>query len=145
MKRIRLYELAKELRLESRQVVADARRLGAMAGSPSSSVDESVANRIRELYFPKKSTANEPRTARLVKVHKPAAAATAKGQTEEQAVQEPATGATETAAKPMLKTTSGTRIIKLAPKPANDLYSAALDAPGWPPRQGPSQEGSKIQ
>jgi translation initiation factor IF-2 len=118
MKRIRLYELAKELRLESRQVIADARRLGVMAGSPSSSVDESVANRIREFYFPKKSTANEPRTARLVKTHKPAAAASVKGQTEEQTVQEPATGATETAAKPMLKTTSGTRIIKLAPKPA---------------------------
>ncbi|HEX5082647.1 MAG TPA: translation initiation factor IF-2 [Blastocatellia bacterium] len=105
MKRVRLYELAKELRLESRQVVSDARRLGAMASSPSSSVDEGVANRIRELYFPKKSAANEPRAARLVKAHKPAPV---KQQTEEQAAQKPAP-----------ETTGGTRIIKLAAKPAS--------------------------
>jgi translation initiation factor IF-2 len=61
MKRVRLYELAKELRLETRQVVADARRLGAMVSSPSSSVDEGIANRIRELYYPKKPAATEHR------------------------------------------------------------------------------------
>src|SRR5215831_1687619 len=71
MKKVRLYELAKELRLETRQVIADARRFGAMVSSPSSSVDEKVANRIRELYFPKKPAASQPRAARLVKAHKP--------------------------------------------------------------------------
>ena len=40
---------SEELRLETRQVLADARRFGAMASSPSSSVDERTANRIREL------------------------------------------------------------------------------------------------
>jgi translation initiation factor IF-2 len=118
MKRIRLYELAKELRLESRQVIADARRLGAMASSPSSSVDESVANRIRELYFPKKSAADEPRNARLVKAHKPATAATAKRETGEQDVQKSTPGEHEGVTKPQPEAVGRTRIIKLAPKPA---------------------------
>src|SRR5215813_11415459 len=71
MKKVRLYELARELRMETRQVLADARRFGAMVSSPSSSVDEKTANRIRELYFPKKPATVEPRAARLVKAHKP--------------------------------------------------------------------------
>ena len=107
MKRVRLYELAKELRLETRQVVADARRLGAMVSSPSSSVDERTANRIRELYYPKKPAATEHRAARLLKAHKPSAtpsetpeAPAVERQMEEQAIREPAVGATETTAEP---------------------------------------------
>src|SRR5215813_10448971 len=118
MKKVRLYELAKELRLETRQVIADARRFGAMVSSSSNSVDEKVANRVRELYFPKKSVATEPRAARLVKAHKPseepaaaATAATAEEQTEgpaiQKAIREPEP---EAAAKPRPRTTSGTRI-----------------------------------
>src|SRR5262245_53972131 len=122
MKRVRLYELAKELRLETRQVVVDARRFGAMVSSPSSSVDEKTANRIRELYYPKKSAAGQPRAARLVKAHKPAAppvetpeAPATERRAEDQAIQEPAP---EAAAEPPPRTASRTRIIKLAPKPA---------------------------
>src|SRR6266542_1344272 len=107
MKRVRLYELAKELRLESRQVVVDARRLGAMVNSPSSSVDEKTADRIRELYYPKKPAATEHRAARLVKTHKPAAtpvetpkAPAAERKPEDQAVQKPAHSAPEAAAEP---------------------------------------------
>ncbi|MBO0726188.1 MAG: translation initiation factor IF-2 N-terminal domain-containing protein, partial [Blastocatellia bacterium] len=135
MKKVRLYELAKELRLETRQVIADARRFGAMVSSSSSSVDEKVANRIRELYFPKKSAATEPRAARLVKAHKPveapvettSAAATAKGQTDGPALQKATRKPeTEAAAKPLSRTTSGTRIIKLTPKPAAIKSAQAL-------------------
>src|SRR5262245_10082359 len=126
MKRVRLYELAKELRLETRQVVADARRLGAMISSPSSSVDEKTADRIRELYYPKKPAATEHRAARLVKAHKPAAppvetpeAPAAERQMEKQAAQEPAPAAPGATAEPSPRTASRTRIIKLAPKPAS--------------------------
>jgi translation initiation factor IF-2 len=125
MKRVRLYELAKELRLETRQVVADARRFGAMVSSPSSSVDEKTANRIRELYYPKKPVVTEHRAARLVKAHKPAAtpvempeAPAAERHAEEQSVQEPAGDALEATAQQPPRTTGRTRIIKLAPKPA---------------------------
>ncbi|HEY7180567.1 MAG TPA: translation initiation factor IF-2 [Blastocatellia bacterium] len=146
MKKVRLYELAKELRLETRQVIADARRFGAMVSSSSSSVDEKVANRIRELYFPKKSADSEPRAARLVKAHKPvettggaatpatpatpatlATLATLEGQTEgpaiRKATREPGP---ETAEKPVSRTPSGTRIIKLTPKPAPMRPAQAL-------------------
>src|SRR5262245_16055770 len=125
MKRVRLYELSKELKLETRQVVADARRFGAMVSSPSSSVDEKTADRIRELYYPKKTVVTEHRAARLVKAHKPAAtpaenpeAPAAERRAEKQAVQEPAGAAPEAAAEQPPKTASRTRIIKLAPKPA---------------------------
>jgi translation initiation factor IF-2 len=126
MKRVRLYELAKDLRLETRQIVADARRLGAMVSSPSSSVDEKTADRIRELYYPKKPAATERRAARLVKAHKPAArpvetpeAPAAERQTEKQAAQEPAPAAPGATAEPSPRTVSRTRIIKLTPKPAS--------------------------
>src|SRR5215475_15455276 len=122
MKNVRLYELAKELRLETRQVIADARRFGAMVSSSSSSVDEKVANRIRELYFPKKPAGAGPRAARLVKGHKPVettgAAATLEVQMEGPAIQKAAREPEpEAAEKPVSRTTSGTRIIKLTPKP----------------------------
>src|SRR5215813_7771533 len=104
MKKVRLYELARELRMETRQVLADARRFGAMVSSPSSSVDEKTANRIRELYFPKKPAATEHRAARLVKVHKPAAtpvetpeASAAERKPEDQTVQKLAHTAPEAA------------------------------------------------
>jgi translation initiation factor IF-2 len=125
MKRVRLYELAKELRLETRQVVADARRFGAMVTAPSSSVDERTADRIRELYYPKKTATNEYRAARLVKAHKPVAptveepeAAASERQTEDRAIQKPAHGAHKAEAKPQASESSRTRIIKLTPKPA---------------------------
>jgi translation initiation factor IF-2 len=136
MKRIRLYELAKELRLETRQVIADARRLGAMIGSASSSVDESVANRIREIYFPKKPAANEPRAARLVKGHKPATTAIT-GQPVEKTETEKAddTAKTPPQTTKTTKTEGGTRIIKLAPKPAPMKPAPAKTEAPAPSRQ----------
>jgi hypothetical protein len=54
MSKVRIYDLAKELRLESRKILEDARRFGAMVSAPSSSVDAAVAEKIREMYYPKK-------------------------------------------------------------------------------------------
>ncbi|MBO0860076.1 MAG: translation initiation factor IF-2 [Chloracidobacterium sp.] len=114
MKKVRLYELAKELRLETRQVLADARRFGAMVSSSSSSVDEKLANRIRELYFPKKNASTDPRPARLVKARKPVETPAADEGQITSREPEP-----EASAKPLPRTTKWeTRIIKLTPKPA---------------------------
>src|SRR5262245_5838313 len=125
MKTVRLYELPKESRLETRQVVADARRFGSMVITPSSSVDEGTAERIRELYYPKKPAASEHRAARLVKATKPAEppvegaeAAAPEIQTGDLAVLISAPGAPETKAQPQAGAASQTRIIKLTPKPA---------------------------
>src|SRR6266508_531135 len=144
MKRVRLYELAKELRLETRQVVVDARRLGAMVSSPSSSVDEKTADRIRELYYPKKPAATEHRAARLVKTHKPAAtpvetpeAPAAERKPEDQAVQTPAHSAPEAAAEPQAGAAGRTRIIKLTPKPAPVKPAPSTRPPAQPSTQAP--------
>src|SRR5262245_1301645 len=140
MKRVRLYELAKELKLETRQVVADARRLGAMVSSPSSSVDEKTADRIRELYYPKKPAATEHRAARLVKAHKPAAAPVetpeapaAERKPEDRAFQKPAHSAPEAGAEPQAGAAGRTRIIKLTPKPAPVRPAPSTRPPAQPP------------
>ncbi len=72
MSKVRIYELAKELRLESRKVLEDARRFGAKVSATSSSVDAAIAEKIRERYYPKKQSAQ--RAPRLVKAHKTAPA-----------------------------------------------------------------------
>ncbi len=141
MKRVRIYELAKELRLENHRVIVDARRLGAMVSVPSSTVDEATANRIRELYYPKKPAVNEARAARLVKSHKPAASpveATAdSARTERKTIGKPAVAAADVAGKPEPRTNaaSRTRIIKLTPK------AAPVAGPAQPP---PAQPATRV-
>lgn len=72
MGKVRIYELAKELKLENRKVLEDARRMGVDVSVPSNTLDENIAEKIRETYYPKKEAANLHRTARLVKA-KPSA------------------------------------------------------------------------
>jgi translation initiation factor IF-2 len=72
MGKVRIYELARELKLESRKVIEDARRLGVDVSVASNTVDEVIADRIREQYYPKKEQAVSQRAVRLVKTHKPA-------------------------------------------------------------------------
>jgi translation initiation factor IF-2 len=71
MSKVRIYDLSKELRLDPRKVIEDARRLGADVSVPSNSVDKALADRIRERYYPKKQ--NRVQVARLVKTQKPVA------------------------------------------------------------------------
>ena len=72
MGKVRIYELAKELKLENRKVLEDARRMGVDVSVPSNTLDENIAEKIRETYYPKKEATNIHRTARLVKA-KPSA------------------------------------------------------------------------
>src|SRR5437868_14757096 len=71
MGKVRIYELARELKLESRKVLEDARRLGVDVSVPSNSLDDAIADKIREQYYPKKEAPAVHRTARLVKTIKP--------------------------------------------------------------------------
>ncbi|MFZ4629333.1 MAG: translation initiation factor IF-2 [Blastocatellia bacterium] len=65
--KVRIYDLAKELKLESKKVLDDARMMGVDVNVASNSVDDIIAARIREKYYPKKEpTAASPR-ARLIK------------------------------------------------------------------------------
>src|ERR1051325_11521606 len=63
--KIRIYDLAKELKLDNKKVIEDARREGIDVSVPSNTVPNEVAERIRAKYFPKKAT---PKVApRLIK------------------------------------------------------------------------------
>src|ERR1051325_8161053 len=66
--KIRIYDLAKELKLDNKKVIDDARREGIDVSVPSNSVPLEVAERIRTKYFPKKALpAAGPRLVKTVK------------------------------------------------------------------------------
>jgi len=52
--KIRIYDLALELKLDNSRVIEDARREGIDVSVPSNTVPHEVAERIRLKYFPKK-------------------------------------------------------------------------------------------
>ena len=64
--KIRIYELAKELKREPKQIIEDARRAGVDVSVPSNTVPKEVAEKIRNKYYPKKETA-PARAIKLVK------------------------------------------------------------------------------
>ncbi len=82
MGKVRIYDLAKELKLESKKVLEDARRLGVDASVPSNTLPDAVAAKIREMYYPKKEPVAAKPTARLIK-HLPSAASPAPAHTPE--------------------------------------------------------------
>ena len=74
--KIRIYDLAKELKLDTKRLIEEVRREGVDVSVPSNSVSKELAEKIRNKYFPKK----EPAVKRGVRVVKRA----------ERAVEEPA-------------------------------------------------------
>ena len=67
--KIRIYDLAKELKLDNKRVMDDARREGIDVSVPSNTIPMEVAERIRTKYYPKKATpAAGPRLVKTVKV-----------------------------------------------------------------------------
>jgi translation initiation factor IF-2 len=70
--KIRIYDLAKELKLDNKKVMEDARREGIDVSVPSNTVPHEVAERIRTKYFPKKvAKAVGPRLVKTVKQPEP--------------------------------------------------------------------------
>ncbi|HEV2762471.1 MAG TPA: translation initiation factor IF-2 N-terminal domain-containing protein, partial [Pyrinomonadaceae bacterium] len=70
--KVRIYDLARELKQESKRIIEDARREGIDVSVPSNTVPKEVAERIRNKYFPKKEV-TVPRAVRVVKkAHRPA-------------------------------------------------------------------------
>ena len=64
--KVRIYDLARDLKQDTKRIMEDLRREGADVSVPSNSVSKELAEKIRNKYFPKVETA--PR--RLVKVIK---------------------------------------------------------------------------
>ncbi len=70
--KVRIYDLAKELKLDTKRLIEEVRREGVDVSVPSNSVSKELAEKIRNKYFPKKETA----VKRAVKVVKRAVVAT---------------------------------------------------------------------
>jgi translation initiation factor IF-2 len=70
---VRLYDLAKELKLDTKRVIEDVRREGLDVSVPSNSIPKEVADKIRNKYFPKKEISTAKRTVRIVKHARPTA------------------------------------------------------------------------
>src|SRR5215213_1618560 len=64
--KVRIYDLAKELKLDTKRLIEEVRREGVDVSVPSNSVSKELAEKIRNKYFPKKETAVK-RTVRVVK------------------------------------------------------------------------------
>src|SRR6266850_2377478 len=74
--KIRIYDFAKELKLDNKKVMEDARREGIDCSVPSNTVPHEVADRIRQKYFPKKLAPQVgPRLVKHAKVVEPVEAA----------------------------------------------------------------------
>jgi translation initiation factor IF-2 len=69
--KVRIYDLAKELKLESKRLIEEVRREGVDVSVPSNTVSKELAEKIRNKYFPKKETV-APRAIRVVKKAAPA-------------------------------------------------------------------------
>ena len=124
MGKVRAYDLAKELKIESRKVVEDARRLGVDISVPSNTIPDNIAAKIREMYYPKRKeeVTNLPRTARLIK-HASSTTSTTPAPTVQAVVD-------------AQSSQSATRVIKLAPPP----QSAAKEIKLAPPPQSATKE-----
>ena len=125
--KVRIYDLAKELKLDTKRLIEEVRREGVDVSVPSNSVSKELAEKIRNKYFPKKETT----VKRAVKVVKRAAlptpdapavedeaevheaepiVAAAPTAAPEPAIDSPATHATTTAAPP--KPAPPTKLVK---------------------------------
>ena len=88
---VRIYDLARELKQDTKRVIEELRREGADVSVPSNSVTKEIAEKVRNKYFPKTETAPK----RLIKVIKKAPKA--------EELAEPEIAEFETAAPPEVK------------------------------------------
>ncbi len=64
--KVRIYDLAKELKQESKRILEDVRREGVDVSVASNTISKELAEKIRNRYFPKKEV-SAPRAVRVVK------------------------------------------------------------------------------
>ncbi len=156
MGKVRIYELARELKMESRKILEDARRLGVDASVPSNTLDDAIADKIREMYFPKKEPVSSPRTARLVKAAKPAPSETPEAPVTTVAPAAPVAPTTPTTPPPAPTVVQPTppppappdplkpRVVKLQPPPPEPPTPVQVEAKVAPPVEAPAPEPEAI-
>jgi translation initiation factor IF-2 len=132
MTKIRLYELAKQLKLEPKKVIEDARRMGIDVHVPSNSVSEKEAELIRSKYFAKKEEAPRPKVILKKKVHtEDAAAQPVPVETEAAPLEEEPTARPERL-EPEPEPTPMMRTVQLQKKKVKPLEPAAEPVPASP-------------
>jgi translation initiation factor IF-2 len=67
--KVRIYDLAKDLKIDTKRLIEEVRREGVDVSVPSNSISKELAEKIRDKYFPKQSAA----VKRAVKIVKKAA------------------------------------------------------------------------
>jgi len=72
--KVRIYDLAKELKLDTRRLIEEVRREGVDVSVPSNSVSKELAEKIRNKYFPKKETTVKRASKVVRRVEAPPAA-----------------------------------------------------------------------
>jgi len=126
--KIRIYDLAKELKLDTKRLIEEVRREGVDVSVPSNSVSKELAEKIRTKYFPKKETAVK-RGIKVVKkaeraieeppaVEGEASAQVATPEPEVSTQPSPTPVPDETAAPETLATPSAPSILESAKQPA---------------------------
>src|SRR4030095_13098063 len=95
--KVRLYDLAKELKIDTKRLIEEVRREGVDVSVPSNSVSKELAEKIREKYFPKKDTAVKRAIRVVKKAARPAEEPPAEGEEPAAEVAEPAPVEAETA------------------------------------------------
>ncbi len=66
MSKVRIYDLAKELKLDNKKVIEEVRRFGYDVSVPSNSVPPDIAEKVKSKYFPQKAQTLE-RRVKLIK------------------------------------------------------------------------------
>jgi translation initiation factor IF-2 len=125
--KIRIYDLAKELKLDNKKVMEDARREGIDVSVPSNTVPHEVAERIRLKYFPKKLAPQAgPRLVKHVKhvepVEAPPQAAEPEAPVENEVVLEQGSSPEPAIAEPPRPKV---RVLKATPQPVPSAQPVA--------------------
>src|SRR5215510_12861502 len=145
MSKVRIYDLAKELKLESKKILEDARRMGVDVSVPSNTLEDNIAAKIREMYYPKKEQAPAIHKARLIK-HQIAPGAPAEQPSEapavvERAQQAPRSAEAELPARPSPLISQTTIKPITPPKPVSSPPAAK---PSPPAAQAQQQSAAPV-
>src|SRR5713226_5689686 len=126
--KVRLYDLAKELKIDTKRLIEEVRREGVDVSVPSNSVSKDLADKIRDKYFPKKDTAVKRGIRVVKKAARPVVEEVAPVEAEE--VAQPAVAEPETTpAEETITAKPATTVRKLSPAARAEKPLAAEAAP----------------
>ena len=143
-KSIRIYDLAREVKQDTKRVMEDLRREGADVSVASNSVSFEIAEKVRNKYFPKTEVAPK-RAIKIIKAAKVAEVAhveaeAAPVEVEAPAVAAPAEAPTTPPTSIEAEPTSASQVKKLSKKPASEpVAEVVVETPAETAEPAPSE------